>query len=180
MGIPLSMADVASVLRNLCGWTRGRFSLFPSSRSRLSTPPICKRSCGAVSETNNAEQVSVRLSRIVLEMDFCPGIEINDPFLTSFSENNALSLIEVDVIAVEGNHLTNTHSGGCEKVNHSEIADIAAVVPHDFQCLIGVGFLDHLCRFYFVNPAYRTFHDVVLILKPRKVSWTGCGGYYLS
>lgn len=52
----------------------------------------------------------------------------------------------------------------------SEIADIAAVVPHDFQCLIGVGFLDYLCRFYFVNPAHRAFHDVVLIFKPRKVA----------
>lgn len=103
-------------------------------------------------------------------MDFCPGIEINDPFLAPFSENNAFPFIEVDVIAVKGNHLTDTHSGGCEKVNHGEIADIAAVVPHDFQCLIGVGFLDHLCRFYFVNPAHRAFHDVVLIFKPRKVA----------
>lgn len=40
-------------------------------------------------------------------MDFCPGIEINDPFLASFSENNAFPFIEVDVIAVKGNHLTD-------------------------------------------------------------------------
>ena len=103
-------------------------------------------------------------------MDFCPGIEINDPFLASFSENNAFPFIEVDVIAVKGNHLTDTHSGGCEKVNHGEIADIAAVVPHDFQCLIGIGFLDHFCRFYLVDPAYRAFYDVILIFKPRKVA----------
>jgi hypothetical protein len=103
-------------------------------------------------------------------MDFRPCIEIDDPFFAPFSENNALSLIEVDVIAVKGNHLTNTHSGGCEKVNHSEIADIAAVVPHDFQCLVGIGFLDHFCRFYLVDPAYRAFYDVILIFKPRKVA----------
>ncbi len=51
-------------------------------------------------------------------MDFCPGIEINDPFLTSFSENNAFPFIEIDVIAAKGNHLTNTHSGGRKKVYH--------------------------------------------------------------
>ena len=99
-------------------------------------------------------------------MDFRPCIEIDDPFFAPFSENHALAFIEVDVIAVESYHLTDSHSGGCKKVNHSKITDIAAVVPHDFQCLIGVGFLDHLCRFYFVNPAHRTFHDVVLIFKP--------------
>lgn len=103
-------------------------------------------------------------------MDFCPGIEINDPFLTPFSENNAFPFIEVDVIAVKGNHLTNTHSRGRKKVYHRKIADIAAVVPHDFQCLVGVSFLDHFCCFYLVNPAHRTFHDVVLVFKPRKVA----------
>ena len=34
MGIPLSMADVANVLRNLCGWTRGKSSRRPNSRNR--------------------------------------------------------------------------------------------------------------------------------------------------
>ena len=105
-----------------------------------------------------------------MKMDFRLGIEINDPFLTSFSENNAFPFIEVDVIAVQGNHLTNTHSRGRKKVYHRKIADIAAVVPHDFQCLVGVGFFDYLCRFYFVDSAYRAFYDVVLVLKPRKVA----------
>ena len=67
-----------------------------------------------------------------MEMDFCSGIEINDPFLTSFSENNAFPFIEVNVIAVKGNHLTNTHARGRKKVYHRKSADIAAVVPHDF------------------------------------------------
>ena len=63
MGIPLSMADVANVLRNLCGWTRGKFSLFQVLEAVFLHRRFANGHAGAVSETSNAEQVSVRLSR---------------------------------------------------------------------------------------------------------------------
>ena len=60
MGIPLSMAEVASVRRNLCGCTFVKLKRLPRSRSRVSTPPIISRSCGAFNETNSAGFASVR------------------------------------------------------------------------------------------------------------------------
>ena len=54
IGMPLSIALVAIVLRNLCGCILTKFNEFPSSRRRISTPLIFNLSYGAKSDTNNA------------------------------------------------------------------------------------------------------------------------------
>ena len=62
----------------------------------------------------------------------------------------------------------NTHSGRSQKINHSQITRRCTVVAHQLQRFIGVGVLNNLCGFHLMNPSHRTFHDEVLILKPRE------------
>ena len=54
IGIPLSIAFVATVLLNLCGWTLEIPNLLPNCLNLISTPLIFNLSCGSSSETNKA------------------------------------------------------------------------------------------------------------------------------
>ena len=63
IGIPLSIAIVASVRLNLCGCTLLSPNCFPNSLRRTSTPPIFNLSCGDFNETNSAGLLSFLLSK---------------------------------------------------------------------------------------------------------------------
>jgi len=74
--------------------------------------------------------------QIVLKVNLRPGIEVNDSFLAAFSEHYAFALVEIDVISVECAHFSDTHSRGCQQINHGEITDRRAVISHDLQSLV--------------------------------------------
>ena len=50
--------------------------------------------------------------KVLLQMYFGAGIEINDSLLVALSEYNAFALVEVYIRAVELHQLPDTHSGG--------------------------------------------------------------------
>ena len=62
IGIPLSIARVAMVLRNLCGCILLRLRLPPNCRIRISTPLIFNLSYGESNVTNNAGLLSFLLA----------------------------------------------------------------------------------------------------------------------
>ena len=48
---------------------------------------------------------------ILLQVNLSPGIEINHPFFVTLTEDYALTLIEIDICAIELDQFTDTHSG---------------------------------------------------------------------
>ena len=48
--------------------------------------------------------------QIILQVNFRPCIEINQPFLVTFTKDHAFTLIKIDIFPIERHHLTNTHS----------------------------------------------------------------------
>lgn len=99
-------------------------------------------------------------------MDFGAGVEIDFALLVALARDDALPMNEVDVFAVEAHQLADTHSRGGQQVDDGEVAAVAAVVAHDFQMLVRVGFFYGFPDFHLVDAAHRTFHDVVLVFEP--------------
>ena len=106
--------------------------------------------------------------QVVLEVYLRPGVEIHLPLFVPLAEHDALAVREVDILPVEEHQLADAHSGGRQQVDQSQIPTVFAVVAHDLQRLVGVGFLDRSARLYLVYAADGAFHDVVLILQPGK------------
>ena len=49
--------------------------------------------------------------KIILQMDFRPGVEVNHAFTAAFAEYDTLPLVKIDVLPVEIHQFAHTHSG---------------------------------------------------------------------
>ena len=99
-------------------------------------------------------------------MDLGSGIEIYFTLLVAFSENYALTFVEVQVAAVHSDEFSNSHSGGGEQVNEGKVSDFCTVVTELFELFICYGFFYQSVGSYFVDSAYRAFEYEVFIFKP--------------
>ena len=99
-------------------------------------------------------------------MNLRPGIEIDFPFLVALAEDNALPFLEIDIFPIELDQLPDTHSGRGEQVDDSKVAGVFAMISHDLQRFIRIGFLDGFAGFDLVDPAHRAFQDQVFLLQP--------------
>ena len=99
-------------------------------------------------------------------MNLGPCVEINHPFFVSFSKDNALTLVEIDIRPIELNQFTDPHSGRRQQINDCKVTDILAVIPQDFHILVRDGLLYLLAGFYLMNATDGAFHDKVLIFQP--------------
>ena len=104
--------------------------------------------------------------QILLQVNLGPGIEINHPFFVTLAEDNALTLVEIDIRPIEFDQFTDTHSGRGKQVNDGKVTDILAVVPQDFHIFVRDGLLDLFAGFHLVDAADRAFHAEILVLQP--------------
>ena len=47
---------------------------------------------------------------VLLQMQLCPGIKVNYPLLIALAEHPAFPFRKIDIVTVQQNHLTDTHS----------------------------------------------------------------------
>ena len=99
-------------------------------------------------------------------MDFGSGIEIDLTLLVAFSEDYALTLVEVQVVAVHSDEFSNSHSSGGEQVDESKVSDFCAVVTELFELFVCYGFFYQSVGAYFVDSTYWAFEYEVFVFKP--------------
>ncbi len=126
MGIPLSIALVAIVRRNLCGWMRERPKLRPNSRRRISVPLI-----SAGYEVNPALQTMQDCCRYG-----CPNRLADGFLLWNRSTPGVLCRrfhIRCTLVAANSHQgigidqLAHTDTSGIEQVDHGNIPDLHTV-----------------------------------------------------
>ena len=99
-------------------------------------------------------------------MDFGSGIEIDFTLFVAFSEDYALSFVEIQIVAVHSDEFSDSHSGGGEQVNEGKVTDLCAVVAELLELLVSYGFFYQSVGAHVVDSAYRAFEYEVFIFKP--------------
>ena len=99
-------------------------------------------------------------------MDFGSGIEIDFTLFVAFSEDYALTFVEIQIVAVHSDEFSDSHSGGGEQVNEGKVADFCAVVAELFELLVSYYLFHQSVGAHFVDSAYRAFEYEVFIFKP--------------
>lgn len=68
--------------------------------------------------------------QISLKVDLGPGIEINLSLFIAFTQNNTLSVGEINIAAIQLYQFANTHPSRCQHINNGQITYTFAVIAH--------------------------------------------------
>lgn len=107
-------------------------------------------------------------SQVLLQVNLCTGIEVNDTLLVALAENDTFALIEVNVLTIEFHQLAHTHTSRSQQVYNGEVTNFSTIVTELFDILITQYFL-YLCPgFYLMYPTDRAFNNVVFFFEPSE------------
>ena len=101
-------------------------------------------------------------------MDFCTSIEIDHTLFIAFSKNNTLAFIEVDILPIEFDQFTHTHTGRGKQIYDCKVSNIFTVVTQGFKILISENFFYLCARFNFMDSSDWALYNIVFLFKPRK------------
>ena len=66
--------------------------------------------------------------QILLQMNLCPSIEVHDPFLVSFAEDDALAFCKVYIVPIELYQFSNSYPCRRQQVNDGQVSYVLALV----------------------------------------------------
>ena len=101
-------------------------------------------------------------------MNLRSSIKVYFSLFVALAENDALPFLKIDVISIQLDQLSHAHTGGGKQVDDGKIAGVFAMIPHDFQRFIRIGFFYGFASLDLMNPAHRTLQDQIFILQPGK------------
>lgn len=102
--------------------------------------------------------------QILLKMNLGFRIKVYPPLFITLSIDDAFPLLEIDVGNIEIDQLADPNSRGVEHVDHGNIPDLCAIVPHHLNGLIRNDFFDHCFRFDFMDAPHRAFQNIILLV----------------
>ena len=99
-------------------------------------------------------------------MDFGFGIKIHPALFIAFTVNDALPLLEIYIGNIQIDQFAYTDSRGVKHIDHGDISDLSAVIPHHFNGFVRNHFFDHSFGLDLMDAPHRAFQNIIFFLKP--------------